>query len=113
MRRWHGVVSAAAAACLAATLGGPVASADSPAPAARIVMPGGVVRRDDPAARSGEFLVCQGSWSPADVPFPPNDKWLSVGPAMTLHGEGMQPQPEVRAVDRHAARSGDHALPSN
>ena len=96
MRRWHGVVSAAAAACLAPALGGPAASADSPEP-----QPGSSC----PAELSGamtllpdrtDFLVCEGSWTPAAVPFPPNDKWLSVGPAMTLHGEGMR-NPNLRS----------------
>lgn len=31
------------------------------------------------------------AWSPpVQTPFPPNDKWLSYGPPITLHGQGMR-----------------------
>jgi len=45
---------------------------------------------------SRDFLVCQGqpnatySWAPVTTPFPPNGKWLSYGPEITLHGEGFR-----------------------
>jgi hypothetical protein len=29
-------------------------------------------------------------WQAVTTPQPPNDRWLSLGPAMTLHGEGMR-----------------------
>jgi hypothetical protein len=36
-------------------------------------------------------LVClNGQWQLVTTPPPPNDRWLSVGPAMTLHGEGLR-----------------------
>lgn len=35
-------------------------------------------------------------WQTITSPQPPNDKWLSVGPAMTLHGEGMR-NPNVQS----------------
>jgi len=36
-------------------------------------------------------LVClNGQWQVVTSPPPPNDKWLSAGPAMTLHGEGLR-----------------------
>lgn len=41
------------------------------------------------------YAVCQQqaggfAWAPAATPFPPNDTWLSYGPAITLHGQGMR-----------------------
>ncbi len=30
------------------------------------------------------------AWAPAQTPFPPNDRWLSYGPPITLHGQGMR-----------------------
>ncbi len=30
------------------------------------------------------------SWAPVQTPFPPNDEWLSYGPPITLHGQGMR-----------------------
>jgi hypothetical protein len=40
-------------------------------------------------------LVCaDGRWQTVTSPQPPNDRWLSVGPAITLHGEGMR-NPDV------------------
>lgn len=35
-------------------------------------------------------------WQTVTSPPPPNDKWLSVGPTMTLHGEGMR-NPSVQS----------------
>jgi len=29
-------------------------------------------------------------WAPVGTPFPPNDRWLSYGPPITLHGQGMR-----------------------
>ena len=44
-------------------------------------------------------LVCQGGrWQTVATPAPPSDRWLSVGPAMTLHGEGRR-NPDVRSGD--------------
>lgn len=41
------------------------------------------------------YVVCSPSgadyaWAPVQTPFPPNDQWLSYGPAITLHGQGMR-----------------------
>jgi hypothetical protein len=36
-------------------------------------------------------LVCADrQWQAVTEPQPPNDQWLSVGPTITLHGEGMR-----------------------
>ena len=41
------------------------------------------------------YIVCQESgaghaWAAAQTPFDPNDTWLSYGPPITLHGQGMR-----------------------
>jgi hypothetical protein len=41
------------------------------------------------------YVICQRAgmglaWTPVQTPFPPNDIWLSYGPAITLHGQGMR-----------------------
>ncbi|MFG1931493.1 hypothetical protein ACGFK1_12670 [Mycobacterium sp. NPDC048908] len=42
-------------------------------------------------------LVCaDGRWQTVTSPPPPNDRWLSFGPAMTLHGQGLR-DPSVRS----------------
>jgi hypothetical protein len=44
-------------------------------------------------------LVCRAQqWQLVATPQPPNDRWLSYGPAMTLHGEG-QRNPSVQSGD--------------
>jgi hypothetical protein len=48
-------------------------------------------------------LVCQGQqWETVTTPQPPNDRWLSYGPTMTLHGEG-QRNPNIKSGDWTAA----------
>ena len=41
------------------------------------------------------YVVCQGSgtgyaWTAVQTPFDPNDAWLSYGPPIQLHGQGMR-----------------------
>jgi hypothetical protein len=41
------------------------------------------------------YVLCQPAgddyvWAPVQTPFPPNDTWLSYGPPITLHGQGMR-----------------------
>ena len=41
------------------------------------------------------YVTCQQAgtgyaWAMVQTPFPPNDQWLSYGPAITLHGQGMR-----------------------
>jgi hypothetical protein len=41
------------------------------------------------------YVICQEgaagyAWTAAPVPFEPNDTWLSYGPVITLHGQGMR-----------------------
>lgn len=36
-------------------------------------------------------IVCTGArWGPVDTPYPVSDRWLSNGPAMKLHGQGLR-----------------------
>lgn len=47
------------------------------------------------------YVTCQKAgaglaWTPVQTPFPPNDTWLSYGPSITLHGQGMR-NPNVSA----------------
>lgn len=45
------------------------------------------------------YAVCDsGVWAAAPVPFEPNDVWLSYGPVITLHGQGMR-NPNVTGGD--------------
>jgi hypothetical protein len=37
-------------------------------------------------------------WQTVTVPQPPNDRWLSLGPPMTLHGDGLR-NPSVKSGD--------------
>lgn len=93
MRRVSAVVGAAAAVWLVAS--GGFAHADPAAPEM-----GGVCSADLADAMTllpdgTTYAVCQQAglgyaWTPAQTPFPPNDKWLSYGPAITLHGQGMR-----------------------
>jgi hypothetical protein len=42
-------------------------------------------------------LVCRAQqWQAVTSPQPPSDRWLSYGPAMTLHGEGLR-NPSVKS----------------
>jgi hypothetical protein len=44
-------------------------------------------------------LVCRDQqWQLVATPQPPNDRWLSYGPAMTLHGEGLR-NPSIKSGD--------------
>jgi hypothetical protein len=88
--------TALAIVMLAAALGTlPVAAADPPAPqdgtscASDLA---GVMTR--PADVSMPLVCLDEQWQPVTSPQPPNDRWLSVGPRITLHGQGMR-NPEV------------------
>lgn len=81
--------------------------------AALAVMAGGTAHADAPAPQAGApcaaeladvmtllpdgqtYAVCrQGPagavWAEVQTPFEPNDAWLSYGPVITLHGQGMR-----------------------
>ena len=67
------------------------------------------------------------AWSAVQTPFEPNDSWLSYGPSMTLHGQGMRnpnlssgqwtatpqdPQTECRAEQRPVVEAGVPGAPA-
>jgi hypothetical protein len=69
----------------------PVASADPPAPQADTPCTSdlsGVMTW--PADASTPLACVDNRWQALTSPQPPNDRWLSVGPTITLHGEGLR-----------------------
>jgi hypothetical protein len=81
---------------LAATLSAaPVAFADPPEPQAGTQCTSDLAGVMTWPADVLTPLVCvDGQWQAVTSPQPPNDRWLSVGPTITLHGQGMR-NPEV------------------
>jgi hypothetical protein len=49
-----------------------------------------------PADAKMPMECLNGQWQAVTLPQPPNDRWLSFGPAITLHGEG-QRNPSVQS----------------
>ncbi|MCV7224929.1 hypothetical protein [Mycolicibacterium komossense] len=52
-------------------------------------------------AEGPSYLECSSApgnyrWTPFTGPYPTSDRWLSYGPAVTLHGQGMR-NPEIRS----------------
>ena len=81
--------------------------------ASAAVAPAAVAEPDEPAPQPGSpcsseladamtllpdqttYVVCAQSgpdytWTPVQTPFSPNELWLSYGPAINLHGQGMR-----------------------
>jgi len=92
---YRGVTVRAVAVAVAALVPVGTASADVPPPAVGT----GCARELDGAMTllpdQTTYVTCQQagavlSWTPVQTPFPPNDIWLSYGPAITLHGQGMR-----------------------
>jgi hypothetical protein len=68
-----------------------VASADPPAPQVGARCSTDLSEVMTWSADATMPLVCADErWQAVTSPQPPNDRWLSVGPAITLHGEGMR-----------------------
>jgi len=92
-------VAIAVSTLTGALLTAAVASADPPAPQADTPCSSDVANVMTWPANAKMPLVCHnGQWQTVTSPPPPNDRWLSVGPAMTLHGEG-QRNPSVASGD--------------
>lgn len=86
---------AALVACAVGVAIAPGAVADRPAPlpgsACAAELAGFMTLLPDQTT----YVSCQRSgpglaWATAQTPFPPNDAWLSYGPPITLHGQGMR-----------------------
>lgn len=77
---------------LTAALGAlPVASADPPVPQADTPCTADLAGVMTWPADVLSPLVCVDQrWQAVTSPQPPNDRWLTVGPTITLHGEGMR-----------------------
>jgi hypothetical protein len=75
-----------------AMLGAPSAAAepDGPQPGDRCPAPNALTKLPDRTV-----LTCSGStWTVYDGPYPSSDTWLSYGPGVTLHGQGLR-NPEI------------------
>ena len=92
MKRFHGVVCALAALAVAPG----VAQADVTPPALGAGCSAELADTMTLLPDQTTYAVCQQSglgysWAPpVEVPFSPNDTWLSYGPAITLHGQAMR-----------------------
>lgn len=100
MHRW---VSGLAAALALATLSAGVARGDSAAPALGAGCPDDLAGAMTLLPDGQTYAVCgEGAdgnrWAAAPIPFEPNDSWLSYGPAIVLHGQGLR-NPNVVAGD--------------
>ncbi len=84
--------SAIAVALLAGALStAPVASADPPVPQNGTDCSSELSNVMTWPQNAQMPLVClDGHWQVVTTPQPPNDRWLSFGPVMTLHGEGLR-----------------------
>ncbi|WP_293305549.1 hypothetical protein [Mycolicibacterium sp.] len=86
---------AAVVAALAALSCG-AARADTQAPRAGAVCPADLADVMTLLPDGQTYAICQQSgpdsfgWAPVQTPFEPNDTWLSYGPVITLHGQGMR-----------------------
>lgn len=92
MTRVRGLVCAAVAA-LALTPA--VAHADPPPPGVGMGCAADLADAMTLLPDQTTYVACRPSglgysWTAAQTPFPPNDTWLSYGPAITLHGQGMR-----------------------
>lgn len=90
---------AVAAAAFAVLFSSGIAAADPVAPQANTPCPPDAAGAATRPADAKMPLVCAGgSWQAVTAPLPPNDRWLSVGPPILLHGDGRQ-NPDVKSGD--------------
>ncbi|MCB0933062.1 MAG: hypothetical protein KDB71_14355 [Mycobacterium sp.] len=120
-------------ALLAALAGAAVANADADPPAPQLGAACSPELADTMTLLPDEqtYAVCSESgavdvWSAVQTPFEPSDSWLSYGPSMTLHGQGMRnpnltsgswtatpqdPQTVCRAVQKPVVAAGVLGIP--
>jgi hypothetical protein len=73
-----------------------IAHADVPTPQLEAPCPADLAGTMTLLPDEQTYVVCQEkigarfAWTPAPTPFEPNDQWLSYGPVITLHGQGMR-----------------------
>ena len=69
----------------------PPAGADADPPAAGSPCPAQLDGVMTQLPGGADYLACRDRfWAPVQTPFPPNDAWLSYGPAIILHGQGFR-----------------------
>lgn len=84
-------------AAVAVVFSSSTAAADPVAPQANTPCPPDAAGAMTRAADATMPLVCSGgNWQTVTTPQPPNDRWLSVGPPILLHGQGRR-NPDVQA----------------
>jgi len=94
MKRYRTVASVFVVALAAAPSG--IAHADAPTPQLEAPCPADLAGTMTLLPDEQTYVVCQGgiaarfAWTQAPTPFEPNDQWLSYGPVITLHGQGMR-----------------------
>ena len=86
-------------AAVAVVAGAGVANAEPVAPAVGSSCADSVAGAFTQLPDGTTFLACEGvsggyRWQPVSAPFEPSDRWLSYGPALTLHGQGRR-NPEI------------------
>jgi hypothetical protein len=82
-----------------AVLSPAIATADPVAPQANTPCPPDAAGAATRPADAKMPLVCAGgTWQAVTTPQPPNDRWLSVGPPISLNGNGRQ-NPDVQSGD--------------
>lgn len=86
-------------ATMAVVFSSGIAIADPVAPQANTPCPPDAAGAATRPAEAKMPLVCAaGSWQVVTTPQPPNDHWLSVGPPISLNGNGRQ-NPDVQSGD--------------
>lgn len=90
---WSRVVLCAAAAAGVA-LTSAVAGADAPVPAVGSPCPAELAQAMTLLDDGRTYMRCEPgvgyAWAEVQTPFDPQDAWLSYGPPITLHGQGMR-----------------------
>ena len=96
---YRNVAGALTAVAVALVFTWGIAAADPVAPQANTPCPPDAAGAATRPADAKMPLVCSGgNWQAVTTPQPPNDRWLSVGPPIILHGEGRQ-NPDVESGD--------------
>lgn len=91
--RFRGVVCAVVTACAVTPVA--LAHADPPPPAVGTGCPADLADAMTLLPDQSTYVACRQAgpgyaWAAVQTPFPPNEKWLSYGPPITLHGQAMR-----------------------
>jgi hypothetical protein len=103
--RWK-VISLAAMASLLPSAA--VAAADPGAPQAGTPCQADLTDAMTVPPETAAPIICTGiQWEPVGTPYPISDRWLSYGPAITLHGEGRRNPNLLSGAWTATPRTGD------